>query len=83
MDFREKKLHGYKVQLFDYNVRKYFCPNVHISGRKIFFAILLKLFFMVKSKNCKKYQKYIHLGRHTFIHRSRINVVHVNVNSFI
>ena len=37
------------------------------------------------SKNCKKiffYQKYVHLGENTFIHCSRITVVHVHVNVF-
>ena len=50
-----------------------FRVSLHISGRIIFiyfyffFAILLKNFFMVKSKKCNKYKKYVHLGQNTFI----------------
>ena len=39
VNFREKHLHEYELQLSDYNERKYIRPNVHISGRKIISAI--------------------------------------------
>ena len=43
---------------------------------KYFLQFLLQNCFMVKSNN------YIHLGQTTFIHCSRITVVHVHVNIF-
>ena len=42
VNFKEKHLHEYELQFSDYNVGEYVHPNVHISGRKIFFAILAK-----------------------------------------
>ena len=53
VNFIEKHLHEYELQLFDYNVSKYFRPNVHVSGRIFFLQFLLKIVFMVNSKNCK------------------------------
>ena len=52
-----------------------------ILVEKHFLQFLLKIVFMVKSKQCKKYQKYIYLGKNTFIHCSRITVVHVHNNT--
>ena len=52
-NFREKHLHNYELQLSDYNMGKYFRPNVQISGRKIFLPIFAYKVFKVKSKNCK------------------------------
>ena len=83
VNFRENNLHKHELQLSDYNMEKYFRPNVQISGRKIFFSfpILAYKFFKVKSKNCK-YQKCIFLGQNTFPYCSWITVVLVYVNIF-
>ena len=40
-------------------------------------------FLSKKEKQIFFYQKYVHLGENTFIHCSRITVVHVNVNVFL
>ena len=45
----ETFLHEPELQLSDYNTGKYFCSNVHISGRMFFFFICFaNNFFMVK-----------------------------------
>ena len=41
---------------------------------KLFKQKLQKIFF---------YQKYVHLGEYTFIHCSRITVVHIHVSVFL
>ena len=52
--FRDKHLHKHELQLSDYNMEKYFRPNVQILFEKyIFFPIFAYKFFKVKSKNCK------------------------------
>ena len=40
VNFKEKHLHKHELQFSDYNVWEYFRPNIHLSCRKIFFAIL-------------------------------------------
>ena len=51
---REKHLHKHELQLSNYNMGKYFRPNVQISGRKIYiFPIFAYNFFKVKSKDCR------------------------------
>ena len=51
VNFREKHLHKHELQLSDYNIGKYFRPNVQISGRTIyFFPIFAYKCFKVKSK---------------------------------
>ena len=62
--FIENRLHEHELQLSDYNISKYFDPNICISGIiYIFFILTLKssqakivnIFFF--------YQKFIHLVR--------------------
>ena len=36
LNFGKKQLHEHELQLSDYNMYTYFCPNVQISGRKIY-----------------------------------------------
>ena len=52
-NYWEKHLHNYELQLSDYNMGKYFRPNVQISGIIFFSPIFAYKFFKVKSKNCK------------------------------
>ena len=47
------------------------------------FAFYHENFFKQKWKKIFFYQKYVHLGENTFIHCSRITVVHVHVNVFL
>ena len=80
VNFGEKHLHEHELQLPDYNISKYFRPNVQIYGRKkIVFPLFAYKFFMVKIKTCKKYRKYIYLGQNTFTYCSWITVVLVHV----
>ena len=54
VNFREKHLHKHELQLSDYNVGKYFRPNVQITGRKIyFFPAFAYQVFKVKGQKCK------------------------------
>ena len=61
-----------------------------ILAQKYVFLVLFTIFAfyheMFLSKSGKKiffYQKYVYLGENTFIHCSRITVVHVHVNVFL
>ena len=52
VNFRERHLHKHELQLSDYNMGKYSCPNVQITGRKIYFSsFLLIKFSRSKAKN--------------------------------
>ena len=37
VNFTEKSFHEHELQLPDYDMGKYFCPNVQISARKMYF----------------------------------------------
>ena len=50
VNFREKHLHEYELQLSDNNMGKYCRPNVKISGIKIYFQIFAYELFIVKIK---------------------------------
>ena len=61
-----------------------------ILVQKYVFLVLFTIFAFYHesflSKIGKKiffYQKYVHLGENTFIHCSRITVIHVHVNVFL
>ena len=61
-----------------------------ILAKMYIFLALFTFFFAFyhekKAKNCKKvffYQKYVYFGDNTFIHCSRITVVHIHVNVFL
>ena len=65
MNFRENHLHEHELQLSDYNIKKYFDPNICISGIIYSFHFDLEKFI---SKNCKYiffYQKFAHFGVNT------------------
>ena len=49
VNFREKHLHEHELQLSDYNILKYFRPNVQISG-VLFFTFFAYEYLMVKIK---------------------------------
>ena len=60
-----------------------------ILAQKYVFLVSFTIFdfyheiFKQNGKNIFFYQKYVHLGENTFIHCSRITVVHVNLNVFL
>ena len=80
VSFSEKHLQNHKLQLSKDNMGKYFCPNVHISGKKYVFPQFTYTFFKVKSRNCKWCKKYIYLGQNTFPYCSWITVVLAHIN---
>ena len=61
----------------------------HILFQMYLFLVLFTIFAFYHEKDFKQklqkilfYEKYVHLGENTFIHCSRITVVHIHVNVF-
>ena len=80
VNFKEKHLHEYELQLFDYTAWKYFRQNGHISGINLFLCIFCL-------KNCSWYiffvqRKSVNNTRNTHIWTKILSyiVVHIRVN---
>ena len=61
-----------------------------ILAKMYVFLVLFTIFAFYHEKSFKQklqniffYQKYVHLGKNTFIHCSRITVLHIYVNVFL
>ena len=82
MNLRVKHLHEHELQLTDYNMAKYFDPNIE------FLVLFTFLFYHEQyiSKNWNKYfsiPEFVHLGNNNLPYCSQIIVAHVHVNVFL
>ena len=65
--FRKKKqLHEHELQLSDYNIKKYFRQNIHISGRKIYIYIFCLRTFQGQNEKLNIIQEIPILGSKYF-----------------
>ena len=83
VNFRDNHLHEHDLQLSNYNIYKYFDPNIMYFWYYLqFFILTLKKFISKKCKYIFFYQKFVHLGENTSKYCSQIIVVHVHAIVF-
>ena len=83
MNIRKKQLHEHELQLSDYNIQKYFCPNVQIFGRKKYIYNFCLWTFQGQNEKLYTRKNTYNLGQNTSKYCSQIIIDHVHANGFL